>query len=82
MPDAWVAVHHRYHRLDHRRHFAAVQSIAASAGGRPHWGKLHTLDAERPCALHPRYDDAMRVRARIDPAGVFVNDYLDTVFVI
>ena len=76
---AWIAVH-QYHRLDHRRYFAAVQSIAASVGGRPHWGKLHTLDAERLRALYPRYDDAMRVRARVDPAGVFDNDYLDTVF--
>ena len=76
---AWVAVH-QYHRLDHRRYFDAVQAIATSVGGRPHWGKLHTLDAERLRALYPRFDDAMAVRRRVDPSGVFGNPYLERVF--
>ncbi len=76
---AWIAVH-QYHRLDHRRYFDAVQRIATSVGGRPHWGKLHTLDADRLRALYPRYDDAMGVRRRVDPAGVFANPYLEKVF--
>jgi len=76
---AWIAVH-QYHRLDHRRYFDAVQEIATAADGRPHWGKLHTLDADRLRGLYPRYDDAMTVRARVDPAKVFANAYLERVF--
>jgi L-gulonolactone oxidase len=78
---AWIAVH-QYHRRDHRRYFEAVQQIAASADGRPHWGKLHTLDAGLLRGLYPRYDDAMAVRARVDPAKVFANPYLERVFAI
>ncbi|HEX3005917.1 MAG TPA: D-arabinono-1,4-lactone oxidase [Angustibacter sp.] len=78
---AWIAVH-QYHRIDHRRYFDAVQAIATSVDGRPHWGKLHTLGADRLRGLYPRYDDAMAVRARVDPAKVFANPYLERVFAI
>jgi L-gulonolactone oxidase len=76
---AWVAVH-QYHRRDHRRYFDAVQAIATSVGGRPHWGKLHGLGADQLRALYPRFDDAMAVRRRVDPGRVLANAYLDTVF--
>ncbi|GAB3677225.1 D-arabinono-1,4-lactone oxidase [Angustibacter aerolatus] len=74
----WVAVH-QYHRMPHQRYFAAVAAIAAEHGGRPHWGKLHPLGAEQLRTLYPRFDDAVAVRDRVDPAGVFANPYLDRV---
>jgi L-gulonolactone oxidase len=76
---AWIAVH-QYHRMDHTRYFAAVQSILRAVDGRPHWGKLHTLGAGRLRELYPRFDDAMAVRDRVDPARTFGNDYLERVF--
>ncbi len=72
---AWVAVH-QFHRMAHDRYFRAVQRIAGEVDGRPHWGKLHTLGADRLRELYPRFDDAAAVRRRVDPEGLFLNDYL------
>ncbi len=76
---AYVAIH-QYHRLDHRRYFDAFEQIAASVRGRPHWGKMHTLDADRFGALYPRFDDFLAVRDRLDPRRVFANAYTRQVF--
>lgn len=75
---AYVAVH-QYHRLPHERYFDAVESIMGEVDGRPHWGKLHGLGAERLSDLYPRMADLRRVRGRVDPAGRFANAYTDRV---
>jgi len=75
---AYVAVH-QYLRLPYARYFSAVERIVTQVGGRPHWGKLHTLDAARLGTLYPRFADAVRVRAAADPTGVFTNRYLERV---
>ncbi|WP_449386325.1 D-arabinono-1,4-lactone oxidase [Cellulomonas soli] len=77
-PSAYVAVH-QYLRLPHRRYFDAVERIVAEVGGRPHWGKLHGLDAAALAGLYPRFADVQRIRAQADPDGVFRNAYLDRV---
>ncbi|GMA85771.1 hypothetical protein GCM10025868_10210 [Angustibacter aerolatus] len=74
----WVAVH-QYHRMPHQRYFAAVAAIAAEHGGRPHWGKPAPARRRALRTLYPRFDDAVAVRDRVDPAGVFANPYLDRV---
>lgn len=75
---AYVAVQ-QYHRLPHRRYLDAAERIVADVGGRPHWGKLHGLDHRRLAELYPRFADARRVRARVDPTGTFRNPYVDRV---
>ncbi len=77
-PSAYVAIH-QYHRMDNRRYFAAFEAIVAEHNGRPHWGKLHTLDAQRLARLYPRLAAFQSVRAQVDPGGVFANPYLDRV---
>jgi FAD-linked oxidoreductase len=59
--------------------FAALESIAGEVGGRPHWGKLHGLDASVLRTRYPRFDEFVAVRDRLDPAGVLSNSYLDRV---
>ena len=59
--------------------FAALEAIAGEVGGRPHWGKLHGLDAAALRARYPRFDEFVAVRDRLDPAGVLANAYLDRV---
>jgi FAD-linked oxidoreductase len=73
--NAYVAIH-QYHRMDDYGAFAAFESIVAEHEGRPHWGKLHTLDAERLRVLYPRFEDFRAVRDRLDPGRLFINDYL------
>jgi FAD-linked oxidoreductase len=71
----YIAVHH-YFKIDHRRYFAAFESIVAEHHGRPHWGKLHTLEAERLQSLYPRFDHFIQIRDRLDPGRTFDNAYL------
>ncbi|MBV9445432.1 MAG: FAD-binding protein [Streptosporangiaceae bacterium] len=75
---AYVAIH-QYAGLPYEEYFDTFESIVASVGGRPHWGKMHSLDAERLRHLYPRFDDFRRVRAEVDPEGRFANPYLTRV---
>ena len=74
----YIAVH-RYWRADDRSYFDAVEEVLRARGGRPHWGKLHTLDAGELRARYPRFDDFLALRERLDPARMFRNPYLDRV---
>jgi L-gulonolactone oxidase len=75
----YIAVH-QWHRVDYEPYFRAVEAIAAEVAGRPHWGKLHWLDAAALRDRYPHFDDAMQVRDRVDPNGVFSNVYTKQVF--
>ncbi|MGY1636189.1 D-arabinono-1,4-lactone oxidase [Geodermatophilus sp. SYSU D00742] len=59
--------------------FAAVEAVAGEVGGRPHWGKLHGLDAAVLRERYPRFDEFLAVRDRLDPGGVLANAHLDRV---
>jgi L-gulono-1,4-lactone dehydrogenase len=75
---AYVAIH-QYKGLPYQEYFRLFESIAAAAGGRPHWGKMHTLDAERLREVYPRFDGFLRVRDETDPERRFANPYLEQV---
>ncbi len=62
--------------VDHHPFFAGVEPILRDHGGRPHWGKLHTLGADELAGLHPRFDDVLAMRDRLDPERVFGNAHL------
>ena len=74
----YIAVH-RYWREDPTEYFAAVEEIMLRHGGRPHWGKMHTLDAAQLRGRYPRFDDFRALRDRLDPSRMFRNPYLDRV---
>jgi L-gulono-1,4-lactone dehydrogenase len=74
----FVAVH-QARGVPYEPYFRGVEAIMDRFAGRPHWGKLHFQSA---ATLAPRYPEWARfsaVRARLDPDGVFANDYLDRV---
>ncbi|WNV91456.1 D-arabinono-1,4-lactone oxidase [Umezawaea sp. Da 62-37] len=75
---AYIAVH-QFLGMPYRKYFDAFEHIAASAGGRPHWGKMHTLNAEALRNRYPRFDDFTRIRNQVDPDHLFTNPYLDRV---
>jgi L-gulonolactone oxidase len=60
-------------------YFRAVEAITGQVGGRPHWGKMHTLGAETLRERYPRFDDFVSLRDKLDPTGMFSNAYLDRV---
>lgn len=74
----YIAVH-RYFREDPREYFGAVEAIMRAHDGRPHWGKLHSLDADALRGAYPRFDDFLSVRDELDPDRRFANPYLDRV---
>ncbi|HVY11481.1 MAG TPA: D-arabinono-1,4-lactone oxidase [Mycobacteriales bacterium] len=75
----YIAVH-QWHRVDYEPYFRAVEAIAGEVQGRPHWGKLHWLDASTLRERYPRFADAMAVRDRVDPGRMFSNGYINQVF--
>ncbi|GAB2979908.1 FAD-binding protein [Amycolatopsis acidiphila] len=75
---AYIAIH-QFVGMPYREYFAGFAAIGAEVGGRPHWGKMHDLDAPALRKLYPHFDDFVRVRGEVDPAGVFGNPYLDRV---
>lgn len=74
-----IAVH-RYFDEDFKPYFKSIEPIFRKYRGRPHWGKLNTLGQAEFRALYPHWDDFRRVRAELDPAGRFLNDYLRSLF--
>jgi L-gulonolactone oxidase len=75
---AYIAVHAPA-GVDLTAYFASVEQIAAEHEGRPHWGKVHNLDADRLGKLYPGFDDFVSLRDRLDPGGLFSNAYLERV---
>jgi len=75
---AYIAVH-RYWRVDPRPYFDAVEGIMRDRGGRPHWGKLHSMDAAVLRDRYPRFDDFVALRDRLDPGRLFGNRHLERV---
>lgn len=74
-----IAVH-AYYKDDHDFFFSMVEPIFRRHGGRPHWGKLHSLKARDLAALYPRWADAGEVRRSLDPQGRMLNEYLKGIF--
>jgi FAD-linked oxidoreductase len=65
--------------VDHEPYFRLVAHVLDGYGARPHWGKLHELDAELLRTRYPRFDEFVHLRQAVDPDGIFSNPYLDRV---
>jgi FAD-linked oxidoreductase len=72
---AYLAVH-QFVGMPYREYFDLFESVAGAVGGRPHWGKMHSLDAAVLRTRYPRFDDFAELRAELDPDGRFLNPYL------
>lgn len=67
---------HVHVNADHRAYFDGVEAVLRAAGGRPHWGKMHTRSADDLAPVYPRWDEFTALRDRLDPDRVFGNDHL------
>ncbi|MFD3761876.1 D-arabinono-1,4-lactone oxidase [Streptomyces sp. NPDC058622] len=72
---AYIAVH-MYRGTPYQAYFTAAERVFTAHGGRPHWGKVHTRDAEYFARVYPRFGEFTALRDRLDPDRVFGNDYL------
>ncbi|MBK5307094.1 MAG: FAD-binding protein [Frankiaceae bacterium] len=75
---AYIAVH-MFKGSAYDPYFRAVEKLYDAVGGRPHWGKLHTLEAEQLRARYPRFDEFVALRDSLDPERRFGNAYLERV---
>jgi FAD-linked oxidoreductase len=71
---------HRTASEDYRPLFEAVEPVFWKYGGRPHWGKVHSLGHEQLTELYPRFEDFRNLRAEMDPGGRLLNDHLKKLF--
>ncbi|MFK0692010.1 D-arabinono-1,4-lactone oxidase [Mesorhizobium sp. IMUNJ 23033] len=78
-PTCSIAIHHDAAN-DPLPFMRAAEPIFLKYGGRPHWGKMHSLKAADFKKLYPRWDEAMAVRRDIDPQNRFVSPYMASVF--
>jgi L-gulono-1,4-lactone dehydrogenase len=72
----YIAVH-QFHPISPDPYFRAVEKIMSEFDGRPHWGKLHYLDAPTLATRYPHFADFTALRTRLDPNGSFTNPHLD-----
>ncbi|MGW7820876.1 D-arabinono-1,4-lactone oxidase [Streptomyces puniciscabiei] len=72
---AYVAVH-MFRGTPYQAYFTAAERIFTAHEGRPHWGKVHTRDAEYVARVYPRFGEFTALRDRLDPERLFQNDYL------
>jgi FAD-linked oxidoreductase len=71
---------HRVATEDYRPYFDLIEPIFWKYGGRPHWGKIHTLGADELSKLYPQFEKFQDLRARLDPEGRMLNDHLRKLF--
>jgi FAD-linked oxidoreductase len=74
--DSFYLAFHTHRRADHTAYFALMEPIMRAHGGRPHWGKVHTRQADGLAPLYPRFEEFLAMRERLDPDRVFANGYL------
>ncbi|MEU3793090.1 D-arabinono-1,4-lactone oxidase [Streptomyces fructofermentans] len=72
---AYIAVH-MFRGTPYQAYFSAAEHIFTAHEGRPHWGKVHTRDAEYLAGAYPRFGEFTELRDRLDPERRFGNDYL------
>ncbi|WP_236684509.1 D-arabinono-1,4-lactone oxidase [Corynebacterium camporealensis] len=61
--------------------FPDIEAIfRAGGGGRPHWGKMRTLQRDDLAELYPRFDDFCSLREQFDPQWRLRTPYLKRLF--
>ncbi len=72
---------HRIATEDYRPYFNEIEPIFWKYGGRPHWGKIHSLGAAELKKLYPRFEEFQAIRQQLDPDGVMLNEHLAKLFI-
>lgn len=75
---AYIAIH-AYQGVSCDDYFSEAEQIFLAHGGRPHWGKCHTLKAAEFARLVPLFHEFLTIRDEFDPQRRFTNAYLERV---
>ncbi len=71
---------HSYIDENFRPYFEEMQNIFKRHGGRPHWGKWHSLVHDDFEKVYPKWHDFKKVRNELDPQGLWLNPHLKSIF--
>ncbi len=71
---------HRTAGENYSPYFDLIEPIFWKYGGRPHWGKIHSLGFKELNALYPRFRDFVEIREFMDPEGRLLNQHLKKIF--
>lgn len=63
-------------------YFEDIEPIFRAAGGRPHWGKLHSLEFSDLEKVYPDFNRFCALREQLDPSGKFLSSYLRRLLVM
>ena len=74
-PRISIAIH-AAHQEPHDWFYRLAEPIFRKYGGRPHWGKLHSLRHAELMELYPDFEKFLRVRKDLDPRDRFLNPHL------
>ncbi|KRE74598.1 D-arabinono-1,4-lactone oxidase [Paenibacillus sp. Soil750] len=76
---SYIAIH-MYKGMPHEDYFAGMEDIFLKHGGRPHWGKMHSLNADKLNDRYPMWQPFCHIREVLDPDGIMLNGYLEKIF--
>ncbi|KAG0197736.1 hypothetical protein BGX33_000360 [Mortierella sp. NVP41] len=62
--------------VPYKRFWSGYEKIMASFDGRPHWAKAHSVTPEGLEESYPKMKEFSAIRQRLDPEGMFLNNYL------
>jgi FAD-linked oxidoreductase len=78
-PRAAISIH-RDARFDYRPYFDTIEPIFWNYDGRPHWGKVHSLNHKQLSRLYPQFGAFLELREALDPTGRLLTPYLRNLF--
>lgn len=61
-------------------YFQDIEPIFIKYGGRPHWGKKHTLKAYQLKEMYPHWEKFQETRQKFDPENTFLTPYMHELF--
>ena len=71
---------HQAAALPHQPFFNDLEAVFRNHGGRPHWGKMHSLTGRELEPLYPMWGAFHRLRQELDGDGTYLSPYLRRLF--
>ena len=63
-----------------QKYFFTFHHKMEQFNGRPHWAKEFNVTFDQLTKLYPQFNNFLALRQRMDPAGIFINQFLGQQF--
>lgn len=75
-----ISLHHNA-GLPFWDYFKSIEPVFIKYGGRPHWGKKHTQEADKLKHMFPDWGKFQQYREKFDPHNVFLTPYMKEILI-